>query len=286
MAIEFSLYMYKKDRAVDPDEVEAALLKHLPLESDVGKGDLFGKGVYVTVRAMDLEEAQEDGFANPGVCVGFRMIKEEMDDFYPMMYTIVDWLLRNFDVEAQFHNRDDLGPVKLFKVNGRLVLVNPSYWDPTIRNLITPPYECRKADRGFEFCIHASDAVTRAGVLTAMLAKLPVKPHPDPRWGGDIAGQGFEAFVKNQALDPSRAASTGSPAGEVVMLSFYINVFQYDDAVERMLGVVRWLLDTYPGDASLQWSSEKPLLQRIGDRLILGDEPDFWTPQRKALFSP
>jgi hypothetical protein len=81
-------------------------------------------------------------------------------------------------------------------------------------------------------------------------------------------------------VDPSEARAPG------VCVCFRIDKFdEYEVGMLRMLQITRRLLDRFAGDAVLAFEFEEVVLRRTGAQLILSNDPEFWTPVRREVFS-
>ncbi|UQA55736.1 SitI3 family protein [Polyangium aurulentum] len=117
-------------------------------------------------------------------------------------------------------------------------------------------------------------------VRSALLSQFPltVNPHSDT-----LSGEGLSVTVIE--LDREYCERRGH-AHLGVSPGFRIDKFEeYDVGVENMLRMVAWLLHRFDVEASLTLNGERSLLTRANGRLMLSDVPDFWFPERQAIFA-
>ncbi|TKD06647.1 hypothetical protein [Polyangium fumosum] len=294
MAIEYDLIMFRRTGPLSVNDVRAKLFAHLGVVTDdVDKriSVLYKDVLTVSVIATATDDMKALGFAYPGVNVGFRLYWLEADEPDPNveMVRILDWLLHNVDADAHFSH--DVAPdtAILFKSGKRIVaLKDRDFWTTGAPSLpyLSPGYEYRKVSRGFRLDVKLRDPrVHPLTIRGALVAQFQFGL--DPENINTAVADAFKVEVSRFTKDAATGELDEDPSGDWLSLYFYIDIFEYDRAIDGMLQVVRYVLQQkYAGDAKFDGFNGPPQLERTGSTLTLLDEPDFWTPARKALFEP
>jgi hypothetical protein len=72
-----------------------------------------------------------------------------------------------------------------------------------------------------------------------------------------------------------------------VCVAFRIDKFEkHERGIDRMLHIVDHILRRFDGEASLTFEFEDILLSRTAGHLTFAEDPDLWTPARRAMFAP
>ncbi|TKD09559.1 hypothetical protein [Polyangium fumosum] len=291
MATCYDLILFGPNNQLTVGEVRTQLLARFPLETCDDWIGMNGPGLTVTVTPHEWPDSSPT-LKRRGVRVGFRHYygREDEPDGHPLMMQIVDWLLHEFDADAHFSFDTDPDRAYLVKTKNRILLVEDEFWssgEPLSIDLITPPYERRKVSGGFSLDVRLRDMRTHPlTVRGALVAQFHLNIHPKSMETAEDELVRFQ--IKRCRENEAKGYMTEDPDGEYLSIYIDANVFEYDGAIDRMLGIMHFMLrQKYAGDAKLTWWYKgPPLLERTGTTLTLLDEPDFWTPARKALFEP
>ena len=280
MAYDYWFYMFGGNDILKPEEVGKALIDQFAVRTYDSNADFGVPGVSVTVRNTIDEVREERHLEHGGVTVSFRHSREPGIDHRAAdvnLLRMIDWLLRHYRAAVEFEG--DYEELFLFRDGNRVVLVNSDYWtyDPCLLPTITIPHECRNVSRTHWLEIpptgNLSDPMALRGYLIAMFQLLPHKEYHTEAYSQELS-----VVIGTCDEEPRRVAVGCSP-----------NLLHYHAGVRKMLEMYRLLLDRFPGDARMTWKpehlpDERPvLLTRTNDKIILCDEPDFWTPERKAV---
>ncbi|MBK9265692.1 MAG: hypothetical protein IPM54_38625 [Polyangiaceae bacterium] len=295
MAIEYTLRINQRNEQLDHAAIRKALTEAF---SEVDDGSWFGNpnGLILTVLPDwdedDLAERHQVelrkalGFPYRGIFIGF-CLQGDHEESARRMVRIVNWVLAHYEVDAKF-SFDEAHRIRLFRSHGRVVLVDADFWqhDAVLQTLITLPYEYRKASVNYSLTICMNDrTVNPAIILGRIIAKFQLLPrHECPE---SAIGEGLIVEPYNYDSPTSSGTDHGS-MGPQLVVTFEIDVLSYDAGLAKLVAITRWALDQYAGDATLEWYPEwnvqaPPLLTRTDNKITLSDEPDFWTPERKAI---
>jgi hypothetical protein len=97
-----------------------------------------------------------------------------------------------------------------------------------------------------------------------------------------LQAEGVDVYIS--AEDPERAQRKGKSRPGISIL-FEINKFdKFDIGISKMLQMVNLLLRRFDGDAELSIQMDDVLLSRSGGQILLADDSEFWTDERKAIF--
>jgi len=299
MAINYHLEICDRTRPLDHVAIRKSLVTAFSLQTE---DDFFFYDPEVNLGVTVIPWLDEDsgnqreraersalGFRHAGVSIGFRWRSDYDDEATRLMYRIVNWVLEHFpavDAQLSFNDFDNF---MLFRSRGRLVLVDRDAWryDPALRTLITLPYEYRKASVYFDLTVSSEKRKLHPMAVGNMfIAKfgMSLHPHDAPRriCEGLIATP--YRFDDKRPHDFSVLREHGPNLG----IHFEVDVLSYEVGLAKLVAITRWVLEQYDGDAKLEWNPEwnveaPPLLTRTNNTLTLSDEPDFWTPERKAI---
>jgi len=294
MAIEYDMDLYDRNGPLDPTLLCNGLAETFSPQEK--QDNSFGdpNGLIVTVWSWNDAEAPSEtaerkalGFPYKGVNIGFRQ-QGNYDESSRQMVRIVNWLLEHYPVDVKL-TYNDLDNVILFRSRGRLVLVDRDAWryDPTLRTLITLPYEYRKASVYFDLTVFSEKRKLHPMAVGNMfIAKFGMLLHPH-----DAPRRICEGLIATPyRFDDTRPHDFSKPHdhGENLGIHFEVDVLSYEAGLAKLVAITRWVLEQYDGDATLEWHPEwnveaPPLLTRTNNTITLSDEPDFWTPERKAI---
>ena len=108
-------------------------------------------------------------------------------------------------------------------------------------------------------------------VRDALLASSLLTPNP---LSSILGGKGLSVSV----FDEERAPG--------VTVAFRIDKFdEHATGIDGMLRLVDLVLRRFEGDASLTLDLDDVLLQRTGGQLTFAEDPDLWTPARRAVIT-
>ena len=97
-----------------------------------------------------------------------------------------------------------------------------------------------------------------------------------------LSGDGMSVSMFSKEHDP--AGEEGAQPS--VCVAFRIDKFdKYEIGINEMLRMVDHILRRFDGEASLTFEFEDILLSRTAGNLTFADDPELWTPDRRALFA-
>ena len=298
MAIDYDLEIYDRTRPLDHVAIRNSLVTAFSLQTE-DNHFFYDPEANLTVTVIpwldedsgnhwERAERSALGFRHAGVNIGFRWRSDFDEEASRLMYRIVNWVLEHYPVDATL-SFNDVNNFTLFRSRGQLVLIDDDEWryDPVLLTLITLPYEYRKARVYYHLAIWGADPKVHSMALAnLLLAKFQLSIHP--RY---IAQRICEGLIATPyRFDDKRPHDFSKPheQGDNLGVYFEVDVLSYEVGLAKLVAITRWVLEQYDGDATLEWrpqwnAMEPPLLTRTNNTLTLSDEPDFWTPERKAI---
>jgi hypothetical protein len=113
----------------------------------------------------------------------------------------------------------------------------------------------------------------------ALMSGFPLKTNP---LSDILSGEGVSVSVHQEEHERAEREGFIYPG---VCVGFRIDKFDKHEAgMDAMLQMVHRILSLFDVEATLTFEFDDILLARTGTQLTYADDPEFWTPERKAIF--
>ena len=98
-----------------------------------------------------------------------------------------------------------------------------------------------------------------------------------------LLAEGVDVYIAEEEFDRAKRKGRSHPG---ISILFEINKFEkFDVGIVEMLRMVDLVLRQFGGDAELSFQMDDIVLSKAGGQVIFADDQEFWTDERKAIFS-